>query len=62
MDETYVKIKGKWVYSYRAADKSGNTIDFMLFERKDEEAAATFFKQAINANEFPNKVVMDEQC
>ncbi len=58
MDETYIKVKGKWVYLYRAVDKFGDTIDFMLSEHRDEEAAATaFFKQAINANGVPNKVV-----
>jgi putative transposase len=60
MDETYIKIKGKWVYLYRAVDKFGDTIDFMLSEHCDEAAATTFFKQAINANGFPNKVVMDK--
>lgn len=39
MDETYIKIKEKWVYLYRAVDKFGDTIDFMLFEHRDEAAA-----------------------
>jgi putative transposase len=39
MDETYVKVKGKWVYWYRAVDKFGDTIDFMLSEQRDETAA-----------------------
>jgi putative transposase len=60
MDETYVKVKGKWVYLYRAVDKFGDTIDFMLSEQRDEMAATTFFKQAINNNGFPHKVVMDK--
>ena len=60
MDETYIKVKGKWVYLYRAVDKFGDTIDFMLSEHRDEAAATAFFKQAINANGFPNKVVMDK--
>jgi putative transposase len=30
MDETYIKVKGKWCYLYRAVDKSGNTVDFLL--------------------------------
>ena len=37
MDETYIKIKGEWVYLYRAVDKFGDTIDFMLSEHRDEE-------------------------
>ena len=56
----YIKIKGKWVYLYRAVDKFGDTIDFMLSEHRDEAAATAFFKQAIDANGFPNKVVMDK--
>jgi putative transposase len=62
MDETTIKIKGKWVYWYRAVDKFGDTIDFMLSEHRDEEAATAFFKQAINANGFPNKVGMDKSA
>ena len=60
MDETYVTVKGQWVYLYRAVDKFGATIDFMVSERRDEAAATAFFKQAIDANGFPNKVVMDK--
>jgi len=36
MDETYIKVKGQWVYLYRAVDKQGNTINFMLSEHRDE--------------------------
>jgi hypothetical protein len=50
MDETYIKLKGKWVYLYRAVDSQGDTLDFMLSERRDEDAATAFFKQAINNN------------
>jgi putative transposase len=39
MDETYIKIKGVWHYLYRAVDKEGNTIDFMLSKKRDEPAA-----------------------
>jgi putative transposase len=60
MDETYVKVKGKWVYWYRAIDKYGDTLDFMLSEQRDEAAATAFFKQAIDNNGLPHKVVMDK--
>jgi len=59
MDETYIKVKGKWVYLYRAVDKFGDTNDFMLSEQRDEMAVTASFKQAIN-NGFPYKVVMDK--
>ena len=60
MDETYIKIKGKWVYYYRAVDKNGKTLDFMLSEHRDAKAARRFFKQAINTNDVPDKVVIDK--
>ena len=60
MDETYIQVKGQWVYLYRAVDKFGDTVDFMLSEKRDEVAATAFFKQAIDNNGFPNKVVMDK--
>jgi putative transposase len=60
MDESYIKVKGQWVYLYRAVDKFGDTIDFMLSEHRDEAAATAFFKQAINSNGLPDKVVMDK--
>ncbi|KZL05262.1 hypothetical protein PsAD26_04609 [Pseudovibrio sp. Ad26] len=60
MDETYIKVKGKWVYQYRAIDKQGETIDFMLSETRDEEAATRFFEEAISNNILPEKVVIDK--
>ncbi len=43
MDETYIKVKGKWTYYYRAVDNTGKTLDFMLSERRDKAAARRFF-------------------
>lgn len=60
MDETYVKVKGAWTYLYRAIDKEGKTLDFMLSERRDEAAATAFFKKAIGSNGWPDKVVIDK--
>jgi putative transposase len=48
MDEPYVKVKGQWVYGYRAVDKFGAPLDFMPPEQRDEMAATTFLKQALN--------------
>ena len=60
MDETYFKIKGRWMYQYRAVDKLGKTLDFMLSEQHDEGAATAFFKRMIENNGVPEKVVIDK--
>jgi putative transposase len=60
MDETYVKIKGKWFYLYRAVDSEGNTIDFLLRERRDKAAALAFFIKAIKNNGRPTNVNIDK--
>ncbi len=60
MDETYIKIKGEWTYLYRAVDKWGYTIDFMLSKRRDKPAAMRFFARAIGHAGIPEKVVMDK--
>ena len=60
MDETYIKVKGKWTYLYRALDKQGQTLDFMLSERRDEAAATAFFAKTIARNGWPDKVVIDK--
>ncbi|MDP3706323.1 MAG: IS6 family transposase [Legionellaceae bacterium] len=60
MDETYIKVKGKWVYLYRAVDKEGQTVDFMLSEKRDEPAARAFFNKAIGSSGLPEKVTMDK--
>lgn len=60
MDETYIKVKGKWVYLYRAVDKEGKTVDFRLSEQRDEPAARAFFEKAIGSNGLPEKVTMDK--
>ncbi|PFJ07474.1 IS6 family transposase [Bacillus cereus] len=47
VDETYVKVKGKWMYLYRAVDSHGNTIDFYLSKTRDHKAAKRFFQKAM---------------
>jgi IS6 family transposase len=47
VDETYVKMKGRWTYLYRAVDSRGQTIDFLLSARRDAEAAKRFFRKAL---------------
>src|SRR6266436_3664411 len=59
MDETYIKVKGEWRYLYRAVDKQGQTIDFLLTEQRDQEAALRFLKKAIRRHGVPEKITID---
>lgn len=49
VDETYVKIRGEWVYLYRAVDRDGKTVDFMLSKRRTVNAAKRFLKKALKS-------------
>ena len=60
MDETYIKVKGKWMYLYRAVDKHGKTLDFMLSRRRDKAAARLFFRRTIETNDLPSRIVIDK--
>ncbi|WP_226937485.1 IS6 family transposase [Pseudogemmobacter faecipullorum] len=60
MDETYIKVKGQWTYLYRAVDRDGQNLDFLLSERRDMAAARRFFRQAIARNGVPDRVVIDK--
>ena len=60
MDETYIKVKGKWMYLYRAVDKYGKTLDFLLSQRRDKAAARRFFRHAIEVNGIPQRIVIDK--
>src|SRR5207344_3648081 len=59
MDETYIKVKGEWRYLYRAVDKTGQTIDFLLTEHRDEQAATRFLTKAIRRHGVPEKITID---
>jgi putative transposase len=59
MDETYIRVKGEWRYVYRAVDKSGQTIDFLLTEHRDTEAALRFLTQAICRHGVPKMITID---
>jgi putative transposase len=59
MDETYIKVKGQWRYLYRAVDKYGATIDFLLTEHRDKEAALRFLTKAIRRNGVPETITID---
>jgi hypothetical protein len=55
MDETYVRIKGQWKYLYRAVDKEGLTIDFLLTLNRDRDAAEAFLRKAIRTQGLPER-------
>jgi putative transposase len=59
LDETYIKVKGVWKYLYRAVDKHGQTIDFLLTAHRDEAAAFRFLKQAIRRHSVPESITID---
>lgn len=60
MDETYFKLKGRWTYLRLAVDCGGQTLDFMLSERRDLISARNFFRRATSANGVPERVVIDK--
>ncbi len=60
MDETYIKVKGAWIYLNRAIDKHGKTLDFMLSQRRNKPAATKFFARMLEINGLPRKIVIDK--
>ena len=60
LDATYIKIKGKWAYLYRAVDKEGRTIDFLLTLQCDLDAAEAFLCKAIRTQGLPEKITIDQ--
>jgi pimeloyl-ACP methyl ester carboxylesterase len=59
MDETYIRVKGQWRYWYRAVDKHGHTLDFLLTAHRDNEAACRFLKKAIGRHGIPETITID---
>lgn len=60
LDETYIRVKGKWEYLYRAVDKEGRTVDFLLTPQRDRAAAEAFLRKAIRNQELPEKITIDQ--
>ena len=60
MDETYIKVKGQWMYLYRAFDKEGKTVDFLLTKRRNKLAAHKFLLKAITNNGCPEVINIDK--
>jgi len=60
VDETYVRVQGKWCYLYRAIDQDGNLVDSMLSQKRDRDAAKRFFQQALQTvGHAPERVITD---
>src|SRR5664279_3389313 len=60
VDETYVLVGGQWKYLYRAVDKLGQTVDFLLTAHRDVAAARRFFERAIDLHDVPEKITIDK--
>jgi len=60
LDETYIKIKGEWRYLYRAVDKKGNTVDFLLTKRRMRISVHKFLNKAIENNGRPELINIDK--
>ena len=64
VDETYVKVRGKWMYLYRAVDSSGQTLDFQLNETRSARAAKRFFKKMLGSRHIstPRVINVDQNA
>ena len=60
MDETYAKMAGRWTYLYRAVDRDGDTVDFVLCAHRDRAAARRFFERAIDLHGVPKQITIDK--
>ena len=60
MDETYVLVRGQWKYLYRAVDKAGATVDFLLRAKRDHAAARAYFERAIDLHDAPDTITIDK--
>jgi IS6 family transposase len=62
VDETYVKVRGKWMYLYRAVDSTGQTLDFLLNQTRSTRAAKRFFRKVLGQPHitFPRVINVDK--
>jgi transposase-like protein len=58
-DETYIQVKGRWLYLYRAVDKAGKSVDFYLRGNRDVAAAKAFLRKAVRYQRTPTKITLD---
>jgi transposase, IS6 family len=59
VDETYIRIKGRWCYLYRAIDSTGATIDFLLSAKRDASSAKRLFRKALRDQSHPQPRVIN---
>jgi transposase-like protein len=59
VDETYIKVRGRWMYLYRAIDSNGDTVEFWFSERRNLAAAKRFFARALKRHGRPERIVID---
>jgi transposase-like protein len=59
LDETYIKVRGQWMYLYRAIDSVGDTIEFFFSEHRDLPAAKRFLRKALQRHGRPERIVID---
>jgi transposase-like protein len=59
IDETYIKVRGRWMYLYRAIDNNGDTVEFWFSERRNLTAAKRFLRKAFKQHGRPERIVID---
>ncbi len=59
IDETYIKVRGRWMYLYRAIDSNGDTVEFWFSERRNLAAAKRFLRKALKRHGRPKRIVID---
>jgi putative transposase len=59
IDETYIKVRGRWMYLYRAIDSHGDTVEFWFSERRNLTAAKRFLRRALKRHGRPERIVID---
>jgi putative transposase len=60
MDETYILVSSQWKYLYRAVDRDGDTVDFLLTAKRDRAVARRFLERAIDLHDVPEKITIDK--
>jgi putative transposase len=60
VDETSIKVRGRWMYLYRAIDSNGDTVEFWFSERRNLTAAKRFLHKALKPHGWPERIVIDD--